>query len=81
MNLQHLFIFLAAASVSIAAQCPFAKFAKAGDNGIPEVDHEKLGDFITKMKQLAPEKASLLDEQLHDAFDKIAEHDGIRGEL
>ncbi|KAJ5289021.1 hypothetical protein N7478_002051 [Penicillium angulare] len=81
MNLQYLFVFLAAAGVSFAAQCPFAKFAKAGDNGVPEIDHEKLGDFVAKMKQLSPDKASLLDEQLHEAFDKIAEHDGIRGEL
>lgn len=81
MNKKTLLIILAAAGFSFAAQCPFAKFAKAGNNGLPELDHEKLNDFVAKMKQFAPEEASPLEEQLHEAFNQVPQHNGIRGEL
>lgn len=55
MDLRQLIFLLAVAPLSIAAGCPFAKFAKAGGEGsVPEIDHAKLNDFVAQMKKYAP---------------------------
>ncbi|KAK9847986.1 hypothetical protein MYU51_017301 [Penicillium brevicompactum] len=50
MKPMQLVLLLATASVSLAAGCPFAKFAKAGGNGPPELDHEKLAKSSLRVK-------------------------------
>lgn len=57
--------------LSFASTCPFAKFAKTGDNGVPELDHEKLNNFVAKMKEYAPVEASALEEKRHSELQNI----------
>ncbi|KAJ5155338.1 hypothetical protein N7492_008141 [Penicillium capsulatum] len=86
MNL-YLFLFLAAVSLSAAANCPFAKFAKTGADGVPELDHDKVNAFVAKMKKFAPEDASALEEKLHavqnhdSGFDAVPGHTDVRVDL
>lgn len=49
MNIKQLVLLLAAASLSAAAGCPFAKFAKPWVDGVPELDHNKVNAFVEKM--------------------------------
>lgn len=66
MNPRQLILLLAAATLSLAAGCPFAKFAKAGD-GVPELDHDKLSAFIAKMKEYAPQEGYSLGGEAPDS--------------
>jgi hypothetical protein len=81
MNLWQPILLLAVASLSVASNCPFAKFAKAGHGGVPELDHEKLNDFVAKMKQYAPEGAAPLEEKLRAAFDPVSQQRDVRDDL
>lgn len=72
----QLVLLLAAASVSLAAGCPFAKFAKAGGNGVPELDHDKLGELFAQMKKYTPHEGDSLD-----AEDSTFRHPEIKNEL
>jgi hypothetical protein len=81
MNLWQPILLLAVTSLSVAGNCPFAKFAKAGHGGVPELDHEKLNDFVAKMKQYAPEEAAPLAEKLHAAFDPVSQQTDVRDDL
>lgn len=54
MKPTQLILFFATVGLSLAAGCPFAKFAKAGGDGAPELDHDKLGELLAKMKEYAP---------------------------
>ncbi|KAJ5924707.1 hypothetical protein N7466_008894 [Penicillium verhagenii] len=52
----RLFLVLALATLSIASGCPFAHLRKEGALGdIPELSHEKLADFVAKIKEYAPD--------------------------
>ncbi|KAJ5104594.1 hypothetical protein NUU61_001941 [Penicillium alfredii] len=81
MNLLHTVILLALASLSLAGNCPFAKFAKPGEKGVPQLDHEKLGAFVAKMKELAPEQAEGLTEKFQSAFDSASQHPHVKHDL
>ena len=81
MNLRQLILLLTAASLSFAAKCPFAKFAKPGAGGLPEVDHEKLGEFVAKMKEYSPNEGSALEEQLQSSFDPVSHFTNPKDEL
>lgn len=86
MHLQ-LILVLVAASFSVAGNCPFAKFAKPGADGVPELDHDKVNAFVEKMKKFAPEDASVLEEKLHavqnhgSGFDAVPGHTDVRVDL
>lgn len=72
----QLVLLLAAASVSLAAGCPFAKFAKAGGNGVPELDHDKLGELFAQMKKYTPHEGDSPDTE-----DSTFRHPEIKNEL
>lgn len=76
MKPMQLLLLLATASVSLAAGCPFAKFAKAGGNGPPELDHEKLGELYAQMKKYTPHEGASFDTE-----DSTFRHPEIKNEL
>lgn len=88
MNLLQLILLLAFATLSIAEGCPFAKFAKPGKNGVPELDQEKVSQFVAKMKEIAPKEGSNLPddgtklfEKLHAGFDFASHHPEAKVDL
>lgn len=81
MNLRQPILLLAVASLSVAANCPFAKFAKPGHGGVPELDHEKLNDLVAKMKQYAPEESAPLADKLRSAVDAASQQSDVKDDL
>ena len=76
MKLTQLVLLFTTVGLSLASGCPFAKFAKAGSDGAPEVDHDKLGELLAKMKEYTQHDDASLDVE-----DFASRHPDLKAEL